>query len=330
MKLASVEKILDIKPHTNADSLELATILGWQVVVKKGEFKIGDLVVYVPIDTVLPEKPEFEFMRNKNFRVKTIKLRGEVSQGIAFSLSILPLSAYTEGQDVGYLVGVIKYEKEMKMLPAEAKGNFPTDIISITDEDNFKSCPKVEDEFRGKLCYSSLKMDGSSVTFIWDGKDFRVCSRRLELKEPESPENANHFWRIVYKYDIKNRLIKSNEPVAIQGELCGPKLNGNVMGLKDIELYVFNVKDLKTNQSLGLYGINDYCEQLGVQMVPLLKVFEYNDNWDIARLQQEANELKYSNGVPAEGLVVRPIRPVYSEFLRKDLSVKIINQNYKD
>lgn len=87
--LATIQKILAIRPHNNADNLELATVLGWQVVVKKGEFKIDDLIVYIVIDTVLPEKPEFEFLRNKSFRIKPIRLRKEYSNGICFPLSIL-------------------------------------------------------------------------------------------------------------------------------------------------------------------------------------------------------------------------------------------------
>src|ERR1035441_5714277 len=88
--LATIQKILEIRPHNNADALEIAKVLGWQVVVKKGEFKAGDLVVYIVIDTVLPERAEFEFLRTKHFRIKPIRLRGEESAGICFPLNILP------------------------------------------------------------------------------------------------------------------------------------------------------------------------------------------------------------------------------------------------
>ena len=88
-KIATIQKITNIRPHNNADNLELVNILGWQVVVKRNEFKEGEFCVYIPIDSVLPDKPEFEFLRNKDFRIKTIKLRGNLSQGICFPLSIL-------------------------------------------------------------------------------------------------------------------------------------------------------------------------------------------------------------------------------------------------
>lgn len=87
-KLAHVEKIASIQPIDGADRIEVATVLGWQVVVKKDEFKVGDLCIYIEIDSVLPEIEDFEFLRDKKFRIKTQKLRGQISQGL-----ILPLDA---------------------------------------------------------------------------------------------------------------------------------------------------------------------------------------------------------------------------------------------
>ena len=90
-KLASIQKIIDLEPIEGADAIEKATVLGWQLVVKKGEYQVGDLMVYFEIDSLLPERPEFEFMKARGMRVRTIRLRGQVSQGICFPLSILHL-----------------------------------------------------------------------------------------------------------------------------------------------------------------------------------------------------------------------------------------------
>ena len=138
--LATIQRITSIRPHNNADNLAIAKILGWEVVVKKGEFLENDLCVYICIDTVLPEKPEFEFLRNKHFRIKPIRLRGQESAGIVFPLSILPgyappvhcegigeihaykrnddreLQKIEEGEDVTDILGIIHYEKP---IPAE-------------------------------------------------------------------------------------------------------------------------------------------------------------------------------------------------------------------
>ena len=88
--LASIKTISDILPIDGKDRIVLAMVDGWSVIVKKDEFQIGDNCVYIEIDSVLPEKPEFEFLRSKNFRIKTMKMAGVISQGICFPMSILP------------------------------------------------------------------------------------------------------------------------------------------------------------------------------------------------------------------------------------------------
>lgn len=100
-KLASIQKILALNQIEGADAIECATVLGWKLVVKKGEFKVGDLAIYCEIDSVLPEKPEFEFLKSCKYRIKTVRLRGQISQGICFPLSVLPSEvSLEEGLDV--------------------------------------------------------------------------------------------------------------------------------------------------------------------------------------------------------------------------------------
>jgi RNA ligase (TIGR02306 family) len=131
-QLATIATIDRILPHPNADSLELATVRGWQICVKKGEFfekPLGctpGLCVYVEIDSVLPERPEFEFMRDRKFRVKTIRLRGELSQGICFPLSILPYDTWKPDIDVTEILGIKLYEPPIPAcLGGTVEGNFP-------------------------------------------------------------------------------------------------------------------------------------------------------------------------------------------------------------
>jgi len=124
-KLASVRKIVDIRPIEGADMIEVAVVDGWECVVKKSEgFKIGDLIVYIEIDSIVPDRPEFEFLRDRKFRVRTIKLRKQISQGLVLPLSILPSTKYKEDDDVTTVLGVIKYDpegdKERKLLTQSA------------------------------------------------------------------------------------------------------------------------------------------------------------------------------------------------------------------
>lgn len=112
-KLASIQKISDIKPIPDKDRIVLATVCGWQVIVQKDQFDIGDLCVFCEIDSVLPEKPEFEFLRKNNFRIKTMKMANTISQGICFPLSILPEKNWKENDDVTNVIGVTQYERTM-------------------------------------------------------------------------------------------------------------------------------------------------------------------------------------------------------------------------
>ena len=88
-KLAHIELIESLKPIIGADKIEVATVLGWECVVKKDEFKVGDKIIYIEVDSVLPEKPEFEFLRDRKFKIKTIKLKGQISMGLILPLNIL-------------------------------------------------------------------------------------------------------------------------------------------------------------------------------------------------------------------------------------------------
>ena len=118
-KLASIKEVSDLIPIEGRDRIELAIIDGWQVIVKKGEFSCGDKCVYIEIDSVLPEKPEFEFLRSKGFRIRTMKMAGVISQGICFPLSILPEGEYGLEQDVSDIIGIKQYEKTIDDAPTE-------------------------------------------------------------------------------------------------------------------------------------------------------------------------------------------------------------------
>lgn len=111
--LAHVEEIVDIQPIPNADKIEVATILGWKVVIAKADnFKVGDKVVYIEIDSKVPERPEFEFLRDRKFRVRTIRLRGQYSQGLIVPLSILGKGNYSIGDNVTEKLGITYYVPE--------------------------------------------------------------------------------------------------------------------------------------------------------------------------------------------------------------------------
>lgn len=327
--LATIQRVKEIRPHNNADSLELATILGWQVVVKKGEFKPNDLVVYIVIDTVVPEaNPVFEFLRNKSFRIKPIRLRGEESAGICFPLSILATSEYlnkqwAEGEDVTDILNIKHYEKPIPAeLAGQAKGMLPGFLI-MTDEDNLRTYPTALEEMWGRPYYITRKDDGCSGTFFRKGGEFGVCSRRIHLKESET----NGFWRMARKYDLERILAEAfpEDDFAIQGEVCGPGIQDNHLGLKEMELHIFNLFDIRCRGYAGFDKLVAFCKKYNLPMVTIIgegTAFGYN----IEELVKLASEQKYPNGYPAEGIVIRPKEGFTSPVLKgRYWSGKVLN-----
>lgn len=353
--LATIQKVVNVRAHPNADALDLVQVLGWQVVTKRGEYKDGDLCVYVVIDTVLPERHEFEFLRNKHFRIKPIRLRGEESAGIVFPLTIIPhylshtsfgcnINVHSArfdfadapevqpallevGTDITNMLNIKHYEKPVPPeLAGQAHGGIPGFLI-VTDEDNLRTYPDAVPEMFGRPFYITRKEDGSSGTFYIKGGEFGVCSRRVHLKDTES----NGFWKIARKYDIENVLRKSfpDTDVAIQGEVVGPGIQKNRLGLKELELRVFNLFDIVKRTYMECGKLIEFTSNFNIPMVPIIMngvAFGYT----LEELIKLANEQKYSTGGPAEGIVIRPKDSFYSNILKKSWSGKVLNENYNE
>lgn len=338
-RLATIEKIHSIQPHFNADTLEVGKIKEWPVVVKKGQYKDGDFIVFIRIDSIVPfTNTYFAFMERQHYRVWNAKFRGAPSQGLVCPTEILG-SGYTfmndreelfmEGDDVTDVLGVTKYEKGLDAsIVGDAKGGFPTHLVSITDEDNLLNYPEVLPEFLNVDVYITIKADGSSMTVINDGTEIHVCSRRLEQKE------GTGFWKIADKYDLPNKLKTTVQNIAIQAEACGGKIQANPLGLAEQAMFVFNIKDISTGEWFGWNDIKELCCLLGIPTVRLAcEPFKFDETWNIARLQELANSVTYTSVTgqvkKGEGIVLRPLIPKYSAILGKALSVKILNQEYK-
>jgi len=341
MKLATFEIISEILPIEGADRIEIAGVQGWQSVIRKGEYKVGDRVIFVPIDTVLPPAEWNKFLWDKNdptkpIRVKTIKLKGTVSQGLIFPTTLFSAQEVWDHMDdpsedvsIAGLLGITKYEKPVPAhLAGQVAGDFPTHLLSKTDEDNLKSNIEVLEELReADSMEATLKMDGTSATYIKElDSSVRVCSRNLELKDTES----NVHWQMARKYDIWNKL---NTGYAIQGEIAGPGIQGNPAGLSEVTLFVFNVIDLTSRKPLA----RDSWDLAFTDIPRVSNVMNWTKQqlveMDVDYLQDFVNTFCYRDLKPAEGLVFRGIKNgqlMYSKKLQKMLSVKIINQNYKD
>lgn len=326
-KLASIQRIIDINPIEGADRIEVATILGWRVVIRKNEFKVNDLCVYFEVDSLIPLKPWSQFLEDKNkpgrpVRLRTIRLREQLSQGLAAPISILDKDV-VEGEDVTELLGIEKYEPIISAhLAGKVRGIFPA-LVPRTDEERLQSSPGLLSEFKGKKYVMTLKCDGTSGSFMNIEGDHHVCSRNLSLQD----DGVNTYWKMYHKYNLKGVLDTLGD-FAIQSEICGPSIRKNRLGLKDHELFVFDIFDIRAGRRVCFDRMIEICSQYGLPTVPIdsFGTFEFET---IDELIEYSNSRIYpSNGLLAEGIVVRPMEEFYSNVLSGRASFKVISNAF--
>lgn len=327
--LASVQVVSQIQPIPNAENIELVKVLGWQCVSKKGEFEQGDLCVFFEVDSILPFMPWSEFLRRKDnpdkpIRLKTIRLRGALSQGLCLPLSILPQSDYyNEGYNCTEILGVKKHEVHIPaQLAGTIKGNFPS-FLRKTDSFRLQSYPEFLNEITGKDVYITVKMDGTSSTFYHKDGEFGVCSRNLEQKECSSV-----YWDMAEKYHLKEKLLAIGKNIAISAETFGQGIQKNKMGSLDVQCWAFDVWDIDNQRYFNFDEQRLFLETIGMPSVPL--IYRGAFNWkSIDELLDLASAQKYTNNAPAEGIVIRPTTEEQSHVLRGDrLAFKVISNSF--
>ena len=290
--LATVRRISALDPIPNADRIELATVDGWQVVVAKDVgHKVGDLIIYFEIDSFLPIEPQYEFLRKgchtkntvygEGFRLKTIRLRGALSQGLIMPMSdmyssLLGSNDFYEGQDVTEILGVKKYEKPLPAsLGGIARGNFPS-FIPKTDEDRIQNCfGRLKNKVPDQLYEATVKLDGTSFTAYYHRETdrFGVCSRNLDLEETE----GNLYWQIARQFNIEDILGAEDGSFAIQGEIIGAGVNGNWEGINHNELYIFNVWDIDNRRYLDSDERHDFAMRNGLKNAPVIGYHRFSE-----------------------------------------------------
>lgn len=282
-KMASIRKIDDIRPIEGADAIECAVIGGWTVVVKKGEFQPGDLAVYCEIDSWIPTelapflskgKEPRVFNEVSGERLKTVRLRGQISQGLLLSRFVVldKIGEIFEGQDVSEILGIQKWEAVIPaQLAGQVRGNFPT-VIPKTDQERCQNLVKeINAAIEVGLQFEvTEKLEGSSCTMYLDPEgEFHVCSRNLDLKFDEN----NSFWKVAKKYDVENELRSANAlGYAVQGELIGPGIQGNIYKLTDFEFRVFDVYNANEGRYLTPGERAMFVADLGLMHVPVIRV----------------------------------------------------------
>lgn len=331
-KLASIRRISEIQEIPGADLIELALVDAWKVVVaKEVGHKVGDLVVYCEIDSFLPIREEFEFLRKSSykkmgdqegFRLKTIKLRGQVSQGLILPIVVLnppDTNIYVtpfEGLDVTEMLGIVKYEPPIPAeLAGKVKGLFPS-FIRKTDEERIQNLASEYEEMKKHTYYVTEKLDGSSATFYYNDGVFGVCSRNLELLETE----GNTFWRVARELDLENKLREGGMNLSIQGELIGEGIQGNPYKIKGQTVRFFNLFDIDLQEYHSLGVFKHTMRELGLTTVPILNMsFELPETIDELLLIADGKS-ELNPNFDREGIVIRS--------LDRKISFKVISNKF--
>ena len=324
-KLASVQKIKAIKPIEGADKIEIVQVLNWDCVAKKGEYQVGDEVIYFEIDSLLPDIPAFEFLRGSSwsqklnkYKIRTHKFRGQISQGLVMPIKDLeeldrqihnreecvPI-AYVEGTDLTEILEIEKYEPPVSNGPLGDLINHEW-YVPKTDEERIQVCaedilPEYMKSEQGDW-YASVKLDGTSCTAGLFEDMFLIGGRNQWYKD------ENMYTTTVKKYgDIEKHLRDyqklTGKYIVFQGELCGPGIQSNRLGLKEKEWFIFNVwvsdtGKMDSYKKLDLLRFLNMCDDFGLPHVPIIPVsakFDFKATTDIDETVE--NLLKYVDGI---------------------------------
>jgi RNA ligase (TIGR02306 family) len=352
--LATIQKIKSLNPIPNADKIVVAKILGWDVVVGKNDFNVGDWCLYIEIDSILPDHPLFEFLKNskgKVQRIRTIRMRGQVSQGIAFPMSVLqqlcvekfgpgktmiPLKA---GYDVSGIVGVVKYEPPADdssqpgpRVNMRSKGKLPS-YVPKTDQTRIQNLEQLIRQYQGTKFWVSEKLDGSSWSVYYNNGEYGVCSRNFDItrkkafligrikrwisryifrkREMSHKDRIDAWNKIAIKYDLENRLKEFGRNIVPQGEIVGPKVQKNKYHLDEVDIHLFDVYDIDKGVYVDYEELVMITEALGMKMVPVI-----DTNFVLGHSIDDLILMADGSSILRketlrEGLVFKPLQEIY-------------------
>ena len=336
-KMASVQRVLEKKSIVGADLICAYRVNGWWVVDKKGAHEVGDLVVYCEVDSWIPHtlapfltkdgKQPKEYLGIKGERLKTAKLRGQLSQGLLLPLdheanngdTILNMycdsvdaddgSDYTipeEGYDLTSLLGIVKWEDTRYMNESNAKGSFPS-FIPKTDQERVQNILRSIENWKGMSFEVTVKRDGSSMTAFVNMDDEGVCSRNMLLRETDS----SAFWHAARSLNLLEKIRSTGRNLALQGELLSQKIQGNYEKVSSVEWNCFDIWDIDNRQYLLPRERQDLCESLGIPHIKIIDK-EFILDHTVDQLLEMAEGPGVNPGVQREGIVCKSNEAAFS------------------
>ena len=316
-KMATIRKIDALRPIVGADAIECAIVGGWTCVVKKGEYIAGDLAVYCEIDSFIPSTiapfltksghyaKTFEGVEGE--RLRTVKLRGQLSQGLLLSPESVKLfpNDMAIGDDVSEFLGITKYEAPIPAaLAGEVKGMFPS-VIPKTDQERIQNLSVELEVWKTENLSWEVteKLDGSSMTVYRIDDYVGVCSRNLDLKRNED----NSLWRAALKHDLEEKLKIAGGNLAVQGELIGNGIQGNKYKMRDQDFYVYDIYDIDAGRYYTPAERKAFVEVFGLNHCPVLhrntELIESVES--LLQLAEGKSVMGDINGPEREGLVFK-------------------------
>jgi len=344
-KLVTVRKVSEIKPIEGADRIEVAVVDGWEVVVAKSDgWKAGDLGLYFEIDSWIPNniapfltkegKEPRSYKGIKGERLRTVKLRKQISQGLLLPLNKVPVAKSAKlGDDYTEKLGIVKYEifEEFAATGGFNTRLFPTDLFPKTDQERIQNCFNTRPH--DHTWEKTLKLDGSSCTIFKHKGELRVCSRNLRIRDKKS------FWQKVVDFALRRPKKKSNvdnnfvrmalqvegklkdvDDLAFQGELMGPGIQKNREGFEGLRWFVYDIVDIKTRAYLTPNERRVMLALLGLEGVPVVDIAA-SMPVSVAAALEEASNAPSINHPVAEGFV-------YKSNKDPSLSFKVISNKY--
>jgi RNA ligase (TIGR02306 family) len=308
-KMATVRRVDAVNPIPDADAIEVATVGGWRVVIKKGEFAPGDLAVYCEIDSWIPHAIAPFLSKGTEPRVyndvagerlRTVKLRGQVSQGLLLPVTVMnPRMAElgehldnAEGFDCSEWLNIQKWEAPIPaQLAGEVRGMFPG-FIPKTDQERIQNLTaEFADWTERKLHWEvTEKLDGSSMTVYVFDDDEGVCSRNLNLRETE----GNSLWTVARRNDLIGKIRSTGQNLAFQGELIGEGIQGNPYKIRGQEFYLFDIYDIGAGRYLTPLERQALAARLQVRCVPT--VAAHANPYDTLGIADIAQMLQFAEG----------------------------------
>ena len=290
-KLATVRKIAEVGLIEGADKICAYRVDGWWVVDSIDKYKVNDIVIYAEPDSWVPHSIAPFLTKAGHFpktyndvegeRLRTIKLQGQISQGL-----LLPIetavdafigSKFDEGQEVGEfiqidmdvseLLGIQKWEPPQEFRAANAKGSFPH-FIPKTDQERIQNLSKQLEKWnlQEEVWQVTEKVDGSSMTVFYKDGEVGVCSRNLELKD----DGSTTFWEVAKSQGLIDFLKENAMNIALQGELIGGQIQGNAYKRDKFEFYLYDIFDINKQEYLDPSTVERIAQEFNIQHVPIL------------------------------------------------------------